>query len=134
MSQPDRLVDGVDVGDEQVADLVAGGSVEQHKGAQKRLVRVDGRISGPVAEQSTLLVEREGRADEALGRPSGRPWVGSTRTILRALANRKNCRVTCSRRGRFLGCKAKNTSTSTTGTGSYRLPQSRGKQQQQAVG
>lgn len=50
-SQPDRLVDGVEVGDAQVADLVAGGSVEQGEDAQHRLVRVGGRIGGPATEQ-----------------------------------------------------------------------------------
>jgi hypothetical protein len=50
LSQPDRLVDGIEIGDAQVADLLAGGSVEQCQDAQQRLVRVNGRFGGPAAE------------------------------------------------------------------------------------
>ena len=71
LAEPDRPVAGVDVTDVQVADLAAGGAVQQGQDAQQRLVRVGIGAGGPAAEQGALLVQGDGLAGEAPGRGGG---------------------------------------------------------------
>ena len=56
--RPSRMVcsDGVDVQDLEQPHLDVGHGVQQREDTQQRLVRVDGGVGGPPAEQGTLTV------------------------------------------------------------------------------
>ncbi|MFI1735673.1 hypothetical protein ACH40E_42090 [Streptomyces acidicola] len=67
LSEADGAAGRIDVIQPQVADLAAGGAVQQGENAQQCLVRVNGGTAGRPSEEASLLVEGEGLADEALG-------------------------------------------------------------------
>ncbi len=81
LAEPDRPGADVDVTGLQVADLAAGGAVQQGEDAQQRLVRV-GIGTGPAAEQGTLLVKGDGSPGEVSGCGGGQAAGRSARMIL----------------------------------------------------
>ena len=97
-----------------MADLAAGGAVQQGEDAQQRLVRVRAGAGGPAAEQIALLVQGDGLPGEAAGCGGGQAAGGSARMIFWMRAKRKNCRSTVSRRLRDLGTVTRNASMSCT--------------------
>jgi hypothetical protein len=71
LAEPDCPVAGIGVTDVQVADLAAGGAVQQGQDAQQRLVRMGIGTGGPAAEQGALLVKGDGLPGEAAGGGGG---------------------------------------------------------------
>ncbi len=75
-SEPDRARGGVDVGDLEVTQILGRRGVQEREQAGQRLVRVDGRVGGPAAEQAPLLGDGEGAGMVAARPASADPGRG----------------------------------------------------------
>ena len=74
--QPDRARGRVDVGDLEVAQIPGRRGVQEREQAGQRLVRMDGGIGGPAAEQAPLLGDGQGAGVVAAGPAGADPGGG----------------------------------------------------------